>query len=93
MAKSIRIALALLCMVCLLALLIAPLVDPPSTRLLSESFQLLMLCWLVTATCFLIHRSVDRSARLSLFGLRRTAIPLNPPPKGHPLTLNCILRH
>lgn len=57
MAKTIWVLSALLCIICVVALLIAPLVDPPATRLLSDSFQLLMLCWSLAAACILMAYS------------------------------------
>jgi hypothetical protein len=91
MPRSIWIALALLCIVCLLALLIAPLVDPPVTRLPSDSSQLLMLCWLIVVACALF---LNLARLFSAVSLSRLAAPLRASHvTRHPLTMSRALRH
>jgi hypothetical protein len=62
MAKLIRVAVIILCVLSVLAICIAPLVDLPATKLPSGLLVVLLMCWLVassvvTKTRKLVHLS------------------------------------
>ncbi len=90
MTKSVWIVVAFLCMVCIVALLIAPLVDPPATRLLSDSSQLLMLCWAIAVTYVLFS---NLSRLLPFSSLSRATIPSRASHTAlHPLIMSSLMR-
>jgi hypothetical protein len=55
MVKFIRVAVAVFCVLCVLAICIAPLVDLPATKLSSDNLIVLLLCsfMAVTASSFI----------------------------------------
>jgi hypothetical protein len=91
MARSIWIVAALVGIVCIVALLIAPLVDPPATSLLSDASQLLMLCWLITAAAWVFFLARARDPH----HIRPIGVPAQSPanqPVRHPSSLTLVLR-
>jgi hypothetical protein len=90
MTKSVWIVAAFLCMVCIVALLIAPLVDPPATRLLSDSSQLLMLCWVIAVGWVLF---INLARLFPFLSLSRAIIPSHPSHTAlHPLSMSSVMR-
>ena len=90
MGKAIWVIAAIFCICCIVALLIAPFVDPPVTRLLSDSLEFMMVCWLLLAAAcvFFIERH-----RLALIALYSVPLPQRYcPSRRHPLALNCVLQ-
>ena len=88
MARVIWIVAAFFCICCIVALLIAPFVDPPVTRLLSDSLEFMMVCWLLLAAACILFITKQR---LSLIASYNVPIPsrYSPSPR-HPLALSCV---
>jgi hypothetical protein len=89
MARVIWVIAAVFCICCIVALLIAPFVDPPVTRLLSDSIQFLMMCWLLAAACVLFVTSHRRALIVSQTISLPEHIGLS---RRHPLALSCVLQ-
>ncbi|MGC1297345.1 MAG: hypothetical protein WA869_20130 [Alloacidobacterium sp.] len=87
MARAINIAAALLCVISVIALCIAPSVDIPDTTLQSLQAGLLMMLILV-AGAFLRAGIVDLAPLPSSFGVgRQAALVRSPLP---PIQTNCV---
>ena len=54
MAKAIKFAVVAVCLFCILAICIAPLVDLPATSLRSYQAAVVLICGLIAAAFFLI---------------------------------------
>ncbi len=90
MARVIWILAALFCICCIVALLIAPFVDPPVTRLLSDSLEFMMFCWLLLAAACVLFITKHRLAIIP-----SCSVPIPPhysPLPRHLLALNCVLQ-
>jgi hypothetical protein len=62
MVRFIRVAAAVFCVLCVLAICIAPLVDLPATKLSSDNLVILLLCsFMAVATSSLI-KAFNRAA-------------------------------
>lgn len=90
MARSIWLVAALVGIVCIVALLIAPLVDPPAASLLSDASQLLMFGWLITAAAWVFFLAKTQN----LHYIREIGVPIQPAsqPVRHPFSLILVLR-
>ncbi|MEO6817090.1 MAG: hypothetical protein ABI177_10345 [Edaphobacter sp.] len=91
MAKAIKFAVVAVCLLCILAVCIAPLVDLPSTNLRSYQAAVFLL-WGLIATAFALAASFSKS----LVSIRITSSTL-PPRKiawwiDSPMKLSSILR-
>jgi hypothetical protein len=91
MARSIWIVAALVGIVCIVALLIAPLVDPPAASLLSDASQLLMFGWLITAAAWVFFLAWARN-RHHIRSIGATVQLPASPPLHHPFRLSLVLR-
>jgi hypothetical protein len=54
MARAIKFAVVMVCILCILAICIAPLVDLPAANLRSYQVAVMLLCWLVASAFSLI---------------------------------------
>jgi hypothetical protein len=69
MVRFCRVAVAVFCVLCVLAICIAPLVDLPATKLSSDSFVILLLCSfmaIATASLLKAFRNVPRTIEVWL---------------------------
>jgi ABC-type branched-subunit amino acid transport system permease subunit len=91
MARSIRLLAAIFCVVSVLAICIAPLVDLPATSLRSDYLVILLQCWLI-ATASVFITNVFKAANPLGWTLVHPSIPAS----NHlfrPLDFNSVLRH
>ena len=91
MARSIWIIAAVVGIVCIVALLIAPMVDPPAASLLSDASQLLLFGWLITAAAWAFFLANTRNLNyIQLIGVSIQS-PASQPAR-HPSSLTLVLR-
>jgi hypothetical protein len=91
MARSIRTLAAIFCVVSVLAICIAPLVDLPATSLRADYLALLLQCWLI-ATASVFIANVFKAANPPCWRLAHPSIPASNP-LFRPLDFNGVLQH
>ncbi len=90
MVKFIRVAAAVFCVLCVLAICIAPLADLPATKLSSDNLVILLLCSFIAAATSSIIKTFNRDA-----GFIRVWHPSSAKKIRHslsPLDISSILR-
>ena len=90
MVRFIRVAAAVFCVLCVLAICIAPLVDLPATKLNSDNFVILLLCSFMAVATISYIKAFDQATRSIGIWL-----PSSERKKRHslsPLDTNSILR-
>jgi hypothetical protein len=90
MVRFIRVAIAVFCVLCVLAICIAPLVDLPATKLSSDSFVILLLCSFMAVGTISFFKVFDHPT-----GVLRIWLPSSERIQGHflsPFDTNSILR-
>ena len=90
MVKFIRVAAAVFCVLCVLAICIAPLVDLPATKLGSDNLVILLLCSFMAVATVSFIKAFDHATPSIRIGLpspaRKKRYSLSP------LDTNSILR-
>lgn len=87
MARAIKVVMVLLCITCLLALCIAPWVDPPETTLKSLQIILLLMSAFLIGL-FMPAAVFSLSWRLPIGIMRSRSFPL--PDLSHPREISCV---
>ena len=90
MAKFLRVAATVLCVLSVLAICIAPFVDLPATNLPSDLLVVLLICWLIAVSSVLVPKTrkpQDPSIGI-LFGLPERTMQH----ALQPLDNNCVLQ-
>jgi hypothetical protein len=90
MVRFIRVAAAVFCVLCVLAICIAPLVDLPATKLSSDNFVILLLCSFMAVATISFVNALNHTTRSI-----RIWLPSSERKKGHflpALDTNSILR-
>ena len=90
MARAINILAALLCLICVIAICIAPSVDLPETTVKSLEFVILLMLALIAGT--LLHSSI---ALRTVPGILIPVGCSTAPPSSllRPIETNCVLRY
>jgi hypothetical protein len=90
MVRFIRVAAAAFCVLCVLAICIAPLVDLPATKLNPDNFVVLLLCSFMAVATTSIIKAFHHANQSMIW------LPSSARKKRHsrsPLDFNSILRH
>jgi hypothetical protein len=91
MARFICILAAIFCVVSVMAICIAPLIDLPATSLRSDCLAILLQCWLIAAACIFIA-NVFKAANPHGWTVVHPLIPANNR-LSCPRHFNCVLQH
>jgi len=86
MARAVKIITALLCMVCVISLCVAPWVDPPETTL--KSLQVILFLMFAFVACTLLFTGMLPLETPLVF--RRWHNPRLAPHLGLPIQTNCV---
>jgi hypothetical protein len=89
MVKFIRVAAAVFCVLCVLAICIAPLVDLPATKLGSDNLIVLLLCSFMAVATVSFLKAFDRAQSIGIW------LPSSARTKRYalsPLDTNSVLR-
>jgi ABC-type Co2+ transport system permease subunit len=89
MVKFIRVAAAVFCVLCVLAICIAPLVDLPATKLGSDNLIALLLCSFMAVATVSFLKAFDRAQSIGIW------LPSSARAKRYalsPLDTNSVLR-
>jgi hypothetical protein len=90
MVRFIRVAAAVFCVLCVLAICIAPLVDLPATKLSSDNLITLLLCSFMALATISLIKAFNQAAQP--IGLWRPSSERKKQHSLSPLDTNSILR-